>query len=63
MRKSYLDEYKSKLITPEKAAQLVQSNHVVDYGMFATKPVDFDVALSKRAGDGLSNISVRGTGT
>jgi hypothetical protein len=28
------------LITPEKAAQLVQANHVVDYGMFATKPID-----------------------
>lgn len=63
MRRTYLDEYKAKLITAEKAAQLVQSNYVVDYGMFATKPVDFDVALSKRAGDGLANVSVRGTGT
>lgn len=63
MRKTYLDEYKAKLITPAKAAQLVQSNQMVDYGMFATKPIDFDIALAKRAGDGLEKVSVRGTGT
>lgn len=58
-----MDEYRSKLISAEKAASLVPSNSIVDYGMFATKPVDFDVALSKRAGSGLENVSVRGTGT
>lgn len=58
-----MDEYKRKLITVEQAAQLVKSNSIVDYGMFATKPVDFDAALAKRAGDGLENVSVRGTGT
>jgi len=61
--RTYLEEYKSKLITAEKAAQLVQSNSIIDYGMFATKPVDFDAALGKRAGDGLENVSIRGTGT
>ncbi|MGE5421720.1 MAG: acetyl-CoA hydrolase/transferase family protein [Ignavibacteriales bacterium] len=61
--RSYLDEYKSKLVTAEQAAQLVKSNDVVDYGMFATKPIDFDAALGKRAGDGLENVSIRGTGT
>jgi len=60
---TYLDEYRSKLISVEKAASLVESNNIIDYGMFATKPVDFDVALSKRAGDGLENVSIRGTGT
>ena len=60
---TYLDEYRSKRVTAEKAASLVGSNAIVDYGMFATKPVDFDVALSKRAGDGLENVSIRGTGT
>ncbi len=60
---NYMLDYKEKLITAEKAAQLVQSNHIVDYGMFATKPVDFDLALAKRAGEGLENVSVRGTGT
>ena len=61
--KSYLEEYGRKLISAEKAAQLVKSDDVVDYGMFATKPVDFDMALGKRAGEGLENVSVRGTGT
>lgn len=61
--RSYLEEYKRKLITADQAAQLIHSNAIIDYGMFATKPVDFDVALAKRAGEGLQNVSVRGTGT
>lgn len=60
---TYWQDYKDKLITAEQAAQLVKSNDIVDYGMFATKPVDFDLALAKRAGDGLENVNVRGTGT
>ena len=59
---TYLAEYKRKLITAEAAANLVKSNDIVDYGMFATKPVDFDIALSKRVGQ-VDNVSVRGTGT
>lgn len=60
---TYIEEYKSKLISAEKAAQLVESGDVVDYGMFASKPVDFDLALAKRAGNGLEKVAVRGTGT
>lgn len=61
---TFLEEYKRKLITVEEAARMVQSNDIIDYGMFATKPVDFDVALSKRAGEpGLENVSIRGTGS
>ncbi len=60
---TYMEEYKRKLITAEQAAQMVQSNDIIEYGMFATKPVDFDAALGKRAGDGLENVSVRGTGS
>lgn len=63
MGRSYIEEYKNKLITAERAAQLVESNDIIEYGQFATKPVDFDIALSKRAGDGLENVSLRGTGT
>ncbi|HOP63141.1 MAG TPA: acetyl-CoA hydrolase/transferase C-terminal domain-containing protein [Spirochaetota bacterium] len=59
---TYLNEYKNKLITAEKAAELVKSNDIIDYGMFATKPVDFDIALSKRVGQ-VENVSIRGTGT
>ena len=59
---TFLSEYKNKLISAEKAAELVKSNDIIDYGMFATKPVDFDVALSQRVGQ-LSSVCVRGTGT
>jgi len=58
---TYLEEYKKKLITPEQAANLVKSNDIIDYGMFATKPVDFDIALSKRVGQ-VENVAIRGTG-
>lgn len=61
--RTYVEEYKNKLISADKAAQLVRSNAIIDYGMFATKPVDFDVALAKRAGDGLENVAIRGTGS
>lgn len=61
--KSYLEEYKRKLITAEQAAKLVESNVIVDYGMFATKPVDFDRALGQRVGDGLENVAIRATGS
>jgi butyryl-CoA:acetate CoA-transferase len=61
---TFLEEYKRKLITAEEAARLVQSNDIIEYGMFATKPVDFDVALAKRAGEpDLKNVAIRGTGS
>ncbi|SHH07173.1 butyryl-CoA:acetate CoA-transferase [Thermosyntropha lipolytica DSM 11003] len=61
--KTYLEEYKRKLITAEEAARLVKSNSIIEYGMFATKPVDFDIALSKRAGTDLQNVAIRATGS
>ena len=60
---THWDEYKRKLVTAEQAAHLVQSNDIVEYGAFACKPVDFDEALSKRAGTDLKNVNIRGTGT
>ncbi|MGE5389967.1 MAG: acetyl-CoA hydrolase/transferase family protein [Deltaproteobacteria bacterium] len=61
--RTYHEEYKRKLISLDEAAQLVQSNDIIEYGMFATKPVDFDAALGKRAGDpNLKNVAIRGTG-
>ena len=59
---TYLADYKNKLITAEQAANMVKSNDIIDYGMFATKPVDFDEALSKRVGQ-VENVAIRGTGT
>ena len=62
--KSYLDEYRRKLITAKQAASLVRSGDIVEYGQFATKPIDFDVALGARAGEeGLYPVTVRTTGT
>ncbi len=61
--RTYAEEYKRKLISADEAAQLVTSDSIIDYGMFATKPIDFDVALGKRAGDGLQNVAIRGTGS
>lgn len=58
---TWFEEYKRKLITPEQAAKLVE-NEIVEYGMFATKPVDFDRALAKRAGEPGFNASIRVTG-
>jgi len=59
---TYLEEYKSKLVSAEQAAKQVQSGDFVEYGMFATKPIDFDLALGKRVGE-VEKVAVRGTGT
>ena len=62
--RTFMEEYKSKVITAEQAARLVQSGMIVEYGQFATKPVDFDKALGARAGEeGLTNVTVRATGS
>jgi len=61
---TYMDEYRSKLISAEQAARLVKSGMVIEYGQFATKPVDFDRALGARAGEeNLTDVTVRATGT
>lgn len=61
--KTYIEQYKSKLITAEQAAKLVESGMVIEYGQFVTKPVDFDQALACRAGEtGFSDVTVRVTG-
>jgi len=61
---TYLDEYRSKLISAEEAARLVKSGMVIEYGQFATKPVDFDRALGARAGEeNLTDVTIRATGS
>ncbi|HNX29916.1 MAG TPA: acetyl-CoA hydrolase/transferase C-terminal domain-containing protein [Syntrophomonadaceae bacterium] len=60
---TYMEEYKRKLVTPEQAAKLVTSNKIIDYGSFACKPVDFDIALAERVGDDLQGVSIRCAGT
>lgn len=46
-----MDEYKSKLVSPEFAASLVKSGDFVAYGEFNLFPADFDKALSLRVGE------------
>ncbi|NMC28330.1 MAG: butyryl-CoA:acetate CoA-transferase [Syntrophomonadaceae bacterium] len=56
---NFMEEYKSKLITPEKAAGLVKSGDFVGYGHFNLFPAEFDKALGKRAGEeGLINVTI-----
>jgi acyl-CoA hydrolase len=58
--RTYLEEYKSKLITAELAAAMVVSEDIVNYGCFNLKPVDFDKALGARAGEpGLEKVFIR----
>ena len=54
---SYQKEYKEKLTTAQKAAKLVKSGNVVDYGFFNGKPGVCDLALTERA-DELENVSI-----
>ncbi len=46
--KSYFNEYKKKLLTAKKAAELVNSGDTVMYASFLGRPVDFDIALAAR---------------
>lgn len=58
--KSYIDEYKSKLISAEKAASFVKSDWIVNYASFNLKPIEFDKALGARAGEpGLERVYVK----
>lgn len=60
---TYHEEYLSKLVSAPKAASIIESGMIVEYGQFVTKPVDFDRALGARAGEeGLVDIEVRATG-
>lgn len=58
----YKAEYRKKLIKPREAARLVKSGDIVEYGMVATRPLEFDRALAERAGEeGFSGVRVRTT--
>ena len=41
---TYLDEYRSKLVSDFEAASLVKSGDTIVYGSFLARPVDFDRA-------------------
>ena len=59
-----LNKYNSKLLTAEKAAQLVRNGDKLSYGSFHTKPVAFDIALADRIGSGeITKLDVTIIGT
>lgn len=55
---TYLEEYRRKLTTAEKAVQLVKSGDYLDYGTFNGKPIALDKALAARR-DELQGVTVR----
>ncbi len=55
-----LSQYKQKLTTPEKAAQLVKSGDTVQYSEFVLFPELIDAALAKRVNE-LFNVTLRST--
>lgn len=61
--RSYLEQYKSKLITADQAAKLVKSDFNINYAGFHGKPIDFDKALGARAGEpGLERVRIKYSG-
>lgn len=55
---TYMEEYKNKLISPEKAAGLVKSGDWVQYGEFVCQPKTCDAALAKRKNE-LKDVKIR----
>jgi len=53
-----LEEYQSKLTSPEKAVRVVKSGDWVDYGSFTGQPVALDKALAARK-DELEDVKIR----
>ncbi len=58
MARSYVSEYKQKLVSAEQAVKVVDSGDWVAYGQFAMTPRRLDEALAKRK-DELFNVNVR----
>lgn len=52
-------EYQEKLVSPEKAAEVVKSGDFIDYGWCVATTVAFDKALAKRMPE-LEDINIRG---
>ncbi|MEQ8200384.1 MAG: acetyl-CoA hydrolase/transferase C-terminal domain-containing protein [Syntrophomonadaceae bacterium] len=62
MAKSYLDEYRSKVITADQAAAMVKNGDWVHYCHLSGKPVEFDEALAKRVPE-LYDVKLKGAVT
>jgi butyryl-CoA:acetate CoA-transferase len=57
---SYMDEYKSKLVTADEAVKVVKSGDLVHYGEFVMCSHVLDAALAKRS-DELEGVNIRTT--
>jgi len=55
---NFMEEYKSKLVSAQKAAAQVKSGDLVAYGHFGLFPAAFDKALGQRAGEDLVNVTI-----
>ena len=56
---TYMEQYQSKLTTPEEAVKVVQSGDWVDFGWCTTTPEALDQALAKRYQE-LTDVKIRG---
>ena len=54
----WVDMYRQKVTTPEKAVELVQSGDWVDYSMATSQPMLLDTALANRK-DELTDVKIR----
>ncbi|MBW2369606.1 MAG: 4-hydroxybutyrate CoA-transferase, partial [Deltaproteobacteria bacterium] len=58
---SFSKMYQQKSVSADKAALAVKSGDWVDYGHFLTTPLNFDAALSRRAGQ-VRDVKIRTAG-
>lgn len=58
---NYISEYKEKLITAKRAAELVNSGDNLMYAPFLGRPIDFDTELAKRKEE-LYDVRILGCG-
>lgn len=57
--RSFVEDYKKKLVTPEEAVKVVKSGDWLDYGSNQAFPALLDAALAKRV-DELEGVNIRG---
>ena len=57
MSSTYLQQYREKLVSAKKAAQLVKSGDTLMYATFLGRPNDFDIALAQRC-DELNGVKI-----
>lgn len=56
----FAEQYKKKVVSPQQAASIVNSNMLIEYAPWTSTPVKFDAALAERAGEpGLEHVTIR----